>query len=134
MSTQQCPRCGQLREFFYAVANGRMRHCACCQRLAARQSYWRRRYAELERRARRRAAAYGCYIETVDYAGLATMAESCELCGRAIEPGQPLEFHHIRPLAQGGPHAAANVAVVHRYCNRAESWRVFILARLFNGA
>jgi 5-methylcytosine-specific restriction endonuclease McrA len=111
-----------------------MRHCAHCQRLAARQSYWRRRFFALEARARRRAREYGCPWEVLDYSGIIAeeLPANCPLCGQPMQSAGDVEFHHMLALALGGAHRRENVRLVHRSCNRAASLRVFILSKTLN--
>jgi 5-methylcytosine-specific restriction endonuclease McrA len=117
------------------MANGR-RHCRRCQRRADRLSYYRHRFTRMEKVSRRRAEQYGCQIaDDVDYALIfaAQIGQACELCGACIQP-ENYEFDHIWPLASGGAHSAQNIRLVHRYCNRAESMRIFILACVLHRA
>jgi 5-methylcytosine-specific restriction endonuclease McrA len=112
------------------------RHCRRCQRRADRMSYYRHRFAKLEQVSRRRAEAYGCPIaDGVDYALIyaAQIGQACDLCGVCVTP-ENYEFDHIRPLASGGAHSAQNIRLIHRYCNRAASMRLFVLARVLNRA
>jgi 5-methylcytosine-specific restriction endonuclease McrA len=106
------------------------RHCRACQRRADRISYYRNRFAKLEKVSRRRAESYGFQIAgDVDYALIyaAQIGQACDLCGECIQP-ENYEFDHIWPLASGGAHSVQNIRLVHRYCNRAASMRTFILS------
>jgi 5-methylcytosine-specific restriction endonuclease McrA len=109
------------------------RHCRACQRRADRISYYRNRFAKLEKVSRRRAEQYGCPIAEVDYAQIYAdqIGQPCALCGEYIQP-ENYEFDHIWPLADGGAHSQQNVRLVHRQCNRAASMRRFILSRVLN--
>jgi 5-methylcytosine-specific restriction endonuclease McrA len=109
------------------------RHCRACQRRADRISYYRNRFAKLEKVGRRRAEQYGCAVGSVDYAQIYAdqIGHACDLCGECIQP-ENYEFDHIWPLADGGAHSQLNVRLVHRYCNRAASMRRFILSRVLN--
>lgn len=40
----------------------------------------------------------------------------CPLCGKPMLYGQPLDLHHLRPIAAGG--RAGPRAMAHRHCNR----------------
>lgn len=51
----------------------------------------------------------------------------CHLCGGKVpRPGEPVDMRlratvdHIRPIARGGLHEWANVALAHRWCNSAK--------------
>ncbi len=111
----------------------RRRHCRACQQRADRMSYYRHRFAKLEKVSRRRAEQYGCPIEPVDYAliYLAQVGQPCGICGQPISPDS-IEFDHAIPLADGGPHSEQNIRLTHRACNREASIRRFILSRVFN--
>jgi 5-methylcytosine-specific restriction endonuclease McrA len=111
------------------------RHCRTCQRRADRISYYRNRFAKLEKVSRRRAESYGCAVGDVDYALIfaAQIGQACELCGECIQP-ENYEFDHIWPLASGGAHSVQNIRLIHRYCNRAAFMRQFVLARVLNRA
>jgi 5-methylcytosine-specific restriction endonuclease McrA len=126
-----CIRCGQSKR--EEEMQPRRRHCRECQRRADRLSYYRRRFAKLEKVNRRRARQYGCEIAPVDYAVIyaAQIGTPCGLCGAPLVPDNA-EFDHITPLADGGAHAEANIRLVHRTCNREASMRRFILSRVFN--
>lgn len=109
------------------------RHCRSCQRRADRLSYYRHRFNKLEKVSRRRALVYGCAVGLVDYA-LAYAADigfPCDHCGLALTPDN-VEFDHIIALAAGGSHTQDNIRLIHRYCNRAQSMRLFVLSRVFN--
>lgn len=108
--------------------------CRRCHRSNVRRSYYRHRFSVLERRARARAAAYGCFFEYVDYYEVFADKFSlpCELCGSGFSPSDIFEFHHVVALADGGAHVVSNITLVHRYCNRYHSARLFLLGRLFN--
>jgi hypothetical protein len=43
--------------------------------------------------------------------------KTCYLCGRGLQSGDRTSVDHIIPLAAGGPHAFANLALVHFTCN-----------------
>jgi 5-methylcytosine-specific restriction endonuclease McrA len=109
------------------------RHCRSCQRRADRISYYRNRFAKLEKVNRRRAEQYGCPIAAVDYALIYAeqIGQPCGLCGECIQP-ENYEFDHVWPLAAGGAHSQQNVRLVHRQCNRAASMRRFILEKVLN--
>jgi 5-methylcytosine-specific restriction endonuclease McrA len=111
----------------------RRRHCRLCQQRADRMSYYRHRFARLEKVNRRRAVSYGCSIATVDYAliYLAQVGQPCGICGQPISP-ENIEFDHIIPLADGGSHSEENIRLTHRTCNREASMRRFILSRVLN--
>lgn len=96
-------------------------------------SYYRRRFAKLEKVSRRRAAAYGCTVEPVDYEAIYTtqIGMDCPCCGYPLAIDS-VEFDHAQPLAEGGAHAADNIRLVHRTCNREASMRRFILSKLLN--
>jgi 5-methylcytosine-specific restriction endonuclease McrA len=109
------------------------RHCRRCQRRASRISYYRHRFAKLEKVSRRRATSYGCEIGIVDYALIyaAQIGQPCDQCAQPVTPDN-YEFDHIIPLASGGAHSAQNIRLVHRTCNRAASMRIFVLSRILN--
>jgi 5-methylcytosine-specific restriction endonuclease McrA len=112
------------------------RHCRRCQQRASRISYYRHRFAKLEKVSRRRAEQYRCQIASdVDYALIyaAQIGQSCGLCSMPVTPDN-YEFDHIIPLASGGAHSAQNIRLVHRTCNRAASMRIFVLSRILNRA
>jgi 5-methylcytosine-specific restriction endonuclease McrA len=109
-------------------------HCRLCQRRRDRISYYRNRFAKLEKVNRRRAEQYGCQIaDEVCYAAIyaAQIGQACGLCGESVTP-ENYEFDHTWPLASGGAHSVQNIRLVHRRCNRAESMRVFILSAVLN--
>lgn len=109
------------------------KHCRLCQRRADRMSYYRRRFSKLEKVSARRALQYGCLVGAVDYALVyaAAIGGPCDLCSHVLTPDN-VEFDHVIPLAVGGSHTQDNLRLVHRYCNRVQSMRVFILSRVFN--
>jgi 5-methylcytosine-specific restriction endonuclease McrA len=111
------------------------RHCRLCQQRADRLSYYRHRFAKLEKVSRRRAEQYGCVVEPCDYALIyaAQIGQACAFCGQPTTPADT-EFDHITPLANGGPHAEQNIRIVHRTCNRSASMRIFVLSRVLNRA
>lgn len=58
----------------------------------------------------------------------------CFICGKDLA-GQPIEVHHIRPMAQGGTNDLNNLALVHRSCHIKESIRgapYSLLVRSYN--
>lgn len=65
----------------------------------------------------RRARLKGARVERV---GLAEIAERdgwrCHLCRRRVRPSQAT-LDHLIPLARGGDHSEANVALAHWVCN-----------------
>lgn len=128
-----CIRCTQPRQP-QEMCKGR-RHCQACQARAARISYYRHRWRQLDKNARRRAAEYGCDVQPVDYGAIfaADIAHPCGMCGQHLNPiTDEIEFDHIQPLAEGGPHAPHNIRLVHRACNREASMRRFVLAKVLN--
>ena len=108
------------------------RHCRRCQREAEQRRYQRRRLVIMEQKSRARATRYGCQVEIVDYAAIyaAQQAEPCGMCGQSFSAASNIEFDHIVPLASGGAHAAANIRLLHRRCNREASIRIFALRAL----
>jgi 5-methylcytosine-specific restriction endonuclease McrA len=106
------------------------RHCRKCQQRSDRISYYRNRFAKLEKVSRRRAESYGSVVAgDVDYAAIYAeqIGHACYRCGECVQP-ENYEFDHVWPLASGGAHSVQNIRLVHRYCNRAASMRQFILS------
>lgn len=75
----------------------------------------RREHAEYM--SRRRALIRGSEAEPVDRAAIIARDKSrCHLCGKRVAKSD-LTLDHLIPVALGGPHTAANLAVAHRSCN-----------------
>lgn len=71
----------------------------------------------LRYRARRR----DLFVEHVDLlVVLRRDAETCHLCGEAVDLSA-WQLDHVVPLALGGPHCYANVAVSHPLCNQSKN-------------
>jgi len=47
----------------------------------------------------------------------------CFLCGQPIRTSDGLDFHHRKPLIDGGEHSEANLVPVHRKCHRLQTAR-----------
>lgn len=76
-----------------------------------------RRVEAAVRRSRKRGAIVGI----VDYARIRVRDKMrCHLCRLKVKPKQ-LEFDHVIPLAAGGEHSEANIAVSHARCNRSKN-------------
>jgi 5-methylcytosine-specific restriction endonuclease McrA len=89
------------------------------ERAAALAREWRKAHpeAQRERVRRRRARLRGATVERVDYAAvLERDGLRCYLCDTGIRG--PIDFDHIIPIARGGQHSYANIAVTHARCNR----------------
>lgn len=84
------------------------------------------RYRETSRelaRKRRARLAGAPVVETVDRAAIiARDKQRCHLCGKRV-PLHDIDLDHIVPLAVGGEHTAANLAVSHSRCNRIKGTR-----------
>lgn len=55
-------------------------------------------------------------ITAADHRALRAATADCYLCGEPL--ADPVEFDHVIPLSRGGRHVLANLAPVHRHCNR----------------
>ena len=80
---------------------------------------WRKAHpeAQRERVRRRRARLRGATVERVDYAVILERdGLHCYLCDAGIRG--PVDFDHLVPIARGGQHSYANIAVTHARCNR----------------
>lgn len=51
----------------------------------------------------------------------------CHICRKKVQSKAELEFDHVIPLAKGGAHVEANIAVSHRKCNRQKAAKVLTL-------
>ena len=40
------------------------------------------------------------------------------ICGKAETPNDPIEVHHLIPVAHGGTHSEENLVATHRSCYR----------------
>lgn len=68
-------------------------------------------------RAVRRARMRAALVEKVDYAEIIKRDRGrCHLCGKRVAKRE-IQLDHIVPLAVGGEHSAANLAVAHARCN-----------------
>lgn len=66
------------------------------------------------RRARKRGAPV---VEAVDRGDIiARDKQRCHICGKRV-PKKQIHLDHLIPLAEGGSHSAANLAVAHAACN-----------------
>jgi hypothetical protein len=79
---------------------------------------WRRdhRLKMIEYGHRQIALKWGVEVEPVDLAAVLARHPGCYLCGRPLET--PLDFDHVIPFSQGGPHIESNIRPTHRTCNR----------------
>lgn len=79
-------------------------------------------------RTKRRAQRLGSEVAPIDYYRIRRRDRMiCHICGKKVESKSDLEFDHVIPLAKGGPHIEANIAVSHRRCNRRKSAKVLSL-------
>jgi 5-methylcytosine-specific restriction endonuclease McrA len=99
--------------------DARFRH-AYADQIPARRARWRRAHPgksqayEATRRARKRRAGK---IEPIDRDYVYKRDKGiCSLCGRKVRK-RDISIDHIVPLALGGAHCLANVALVHLRCN-----------------
>lgn len=68
--------------------------------------------------AKRRALAFGAFIEVVDKRSLYNLYEGlCGICGNPIEYAG-VTIDHIIPLSRGGKHSYENCQLAHGLCNR----------------
>lgn len=75
----------------------------------------RRAYTRAKERVRRGKLAAGD-VTMVDLATLASQnGPNCSLCGKPL--GDDITLEHKTPLARGGSHTLANLALAHRLCN-----------------
>lgn len=89
----------------------------------ARVKAWRETHPEKARELKRRAQAVrrarnlGAYVERVDPRVVWQRDEGvCHLCGQSADLAD-WHLDHVIPLARGGGHSYANVAVSHPKCN-----------------
>lgn len=74
-------------------------------------------------RARKAAAPL---VEVIDRGAIIARDKStCHLCGKRV-PRSRIHLDHIVPLARGGEHTAANLAVSHGLCNQRKGDRADI--------
>ena len=67
--------------------------------------------------ASRRARVQGARVEYVNFERVAKRDRlRCHICKRKVRLAE-LNFDHVIPLAKGGAHCEANLAVAHRRCN-----------------
>lgn len=99
-----CLECGDAVDAAARVGDKRRVFCGqrCCRR-------WHKRLRKVRLR--------GAYVEPV---GLREIAERdewrCHICRRKVRPSMA-SLDHLVPLARGGSHTRANVALAHWMCN-----------------
>ena len=80
-------------------------------------------FKQLSKKAYSRAINIGAEAEFVDFEKIYTRDDGiCHICGNTINggPGQRgdvLQFDHVKPLENGGPHKQDNIKCAHAYCN-----------------
>lgn len=113
---QSCKTCGKP---FHAkqqqIAKGQGTTCSLrcrSQRDPTKAAISRRRAS-----AKRRAKTYGAVNEVVDFEYIKRRDKMrCHICRKKVGLSE-LHFDHVIPLAKGGSHTAANIAVSHARCN-----------------
>lgn len=84
----------------------------------AAENHDRHRAYQNEYLRRRYAAKRGSQVEVINRAAVWERDGGvCHICGQQCEPGN-WHMDHIHPIARGGAHVMANVAVSHPRCNR----------------
>jgi 5-methylcytosine-specific restriction endonuclease McrA len=78
----------------------------------SRQNNLKRREYSYRQVAKR----WGCKVGSVDLAAVVARYTACYLCGRDLAGS--LDFDHVIPFSQGGPHIESNIRPTHRTCNR----------------
>lgn len=87
------------------------------QRAACREWAQRNPLKVLAKTELRRARKRGARVERINYERIKARDRMvCHLCRLVVEPSD-LHFDHVIPLARGGDHTEANLAVSHRWCN-----------------
>lgn len=85
-----------------------------CERQRVR--YWSDPLAAVQSSLLDKARRRGVAIGPVELAAILAVTEACYLCKLPLE-GR-IEWDHVIPLIQGGPHTQSNILPTHRQCNR----------------
>lgn len=87
---------------------------------------WKERIPILNARRRARMLASTPIIEPIDLSAIWKRDHGrCQLCGEKVDPALKWphpwsrSYHHVIPLAEGGPHTMANLVLTHLRCNTA---------------
>ncbi len=114
-----CTKCGTVKPFgnFHKDARKRDGLYSCCKE-CWKELVYRRRKAE--------AATPVSYQAILEQYGM-----WCYICVRPIEMRAELQFDHVIPLAQGGPHSEENIRPTHARCNHRKGPR--LLGDMDNG-